>query len=122
MPSNGGSRRVRVERGIYRQENGRFAVCVMVERRPRFRTIDAGSLSEARVQRELLQCVARSGALPLSPRLTFAEVAGRWLADFEAKVAAGERRDQTLDLYGSTMSPAKQKPAGAGLSFMGRTG
>ena len=52
MPSNGGSRRVRVERGIYRQENGRFAVCVMVERRPRFRTIDAGSLSEARVQRE----------------------------------------------------------------------
>ena len=85
MPSNGGSRRVRVERGIYRQENGRFAVCVMVERRPRFRTIDAGSLSEARVQRELLQCVARSGALPLSPRLTFAEEAARWLADFRSE-------------------------------------
>ena len=31
MPSSGGSRRVRVERGIYRQENGRYAVCVMVE-------------------------------------------------------------------------------------------
>jgi hypothetical protein len=37
--------------------------------------------------------------LPLSPRLTFAEVAGRWLAEFEAKAAAGERRDRTLDLY-----------------------
>src|SRR5205823_12918053 len=56
MPSSGGSRRVRVERGIYRQENGRYAVCVMVERRPRFRTIDAGSLREARILRAL-SCV-----------------------------------------------------------------
>src|SRR6266498_5178941 len=103
MPSSGGSRRVRVERGIYRQTNGKYAVCVMVEGRPRFRTIDAGSLSGARRQRELLQSAARVGELPVSPRLTFAEVSARWLAEFEAKVAAGERRDRTLDLYRSQL-------------------
>src|SRR6266545_2800475 len=103
MPSSGRSRRVRVERGIYRQENGRYAVCVMVERRPRFRSIDAGSLSEVRVQRELLQGLACVGELPVSPRLTFAEVAARWLTEFEARVAAGERRDRTLDLYRSQL-------------------
>ena len=103
MPSSGDSRRVRVERGIYRQTNGRYAVCVMVEARPRFRTIDAGSLPEARRQRELLQSIARIGELPLSPRLTFAEMAERWLAEFEAKVIAGERRDRTLDLYRSQL-------------------
>ncbi len=104
MPSSGGSRRVRVERGIYRQTNGRYAVCVMVEGRPRFRTIDAGSLSGARRQRELRQSAARVGELPLSPRLTFAEVSARWLAEFEAKVMAGERRERTLDLYRSQLS------------------
>src|SRR2546425_4543530 len=104
MPSSGSSRRVRVERGIYRQTNGRYAVCVMVEGRPRFRTIDAGSLSGARRQRELLQSAARVGELPVSPRLTFAEVSVRWLAEFEAKVTAGERRDRTLDLYRSQLS------------------
>src|SRR5438309_84985 len=103
MPSSGGSRRVRVERGIHRQTNGRYAVCVMVEGRPRFRTIDAGSLSGACRQRELLQSVARVGELPVSPRLTFAEVSARWLAEFEAKVTAGERRDRTLDLYRSQL-------------------
>jgi len=104
MPSSGGSRRVRVERGIHRQTNGRYAVCVMVEGRPRFRTIDAGSLSGACRQRELLQSVARVGELPVSPRLTFAEVSARWLAEFEAKVTAGERRDRTLDLYRSQLN------------------
>src|SRR5262245_8268809 len=76
----------------------------MVERRPRFRTIDAGSLPGARRQRELLQSAARVGELPVSPRLTFAGVSARWLAEFEAKVTAGERRDRTLDLYRSQLS------------------
>jgi hypothetical protein len=66
----------------------------MVDGQPRFRTLNAATLGEARIQRKLLQNVARIGALPLSPRLTFAEVAARWLAEFEAKVAAGERRDR----------------------------
>jgi hypothetical protein len=103
MPSNGGSRRVRVERGIYRQKNGKYAVCVRVDGRARFRTLQAATLVEARAQREVLQRAGRLGDLPLSPRLTFAEVSGRWLAEFEAKVTAGERRDRTLDLYRSQL-------------------
>jgi len=103
MPSNGGSRRVRVERGIYQQPNGKYAVCVRVDGRARFRTVEAATVLEAAQQRELLQSAGRLGELPLSPRLTFAEVAGRWFAEFEAKAAAGERRDRTLDLYRSQL-------------------
>ena len=80
MPSSGRSRRVRVERGIYQQPNGKYAVCVRVDGRARFRTVEGATLLKARRQRELLQSVARIGELPLSPRLTFAEVAARWLA------------------------------------------
>jgi hypothetical protein len=96
-------RRRRVARGIYQQRNGRYAVCVMVEGRPRFRTLSAATISEAQRQRALLQNSARIREFPVSPRLTFAEVAARWLADFEAKVAAGERRGRTLDLYRSQL-------------------
>jgi site-specific recombinase XerC len=103
MPSSGGSRRVRVARGIYQQPNGKYAVCVRVEGRARFRTVEAATLLEAVRQRELLQRVGQLGDLPLSPRLTFAEIAGRWLAEFEAKTAVGERRDRTLDLYRSQL-------------------
>src|SRR2546428_6489010 len=101
MPSSGGSRRVRVERGIYRQKNGKYAVCVRVDGRARFRTLEAATLVEALRQREALQRAGRLGDLPLSPRLTFAEVAGRWLAEFEAKVTAGERRDRAPELFPS---------------------
>jgi hypothetical protein len=97
------ARRRRLERGIYQQPNGRYAVCVMVDGRPRFRTLSAATLSEARRQREFLQAAGRAGALPLSPRLKFAEVAERWLAEFESKVVAGARRDRTLDLYRSQL-------------------
>lgn len=103
MARSGDSRRVRVERGIYRQPNGKFAVCVRVNGRARFRTLEAVTLAEAREQRELLQDAGRRGLVPLSPRLTFAEVAGRWLAEFEAKTSAGERRDRTFDLYRSQL-------------------
>ena len=103
MASSGDSRRVRVERGIYRQPNGKYAVCVRVDGRARFRTLEAATLAEARRQRELLQEAGRGGLLPLSPRLTFGEVAGRWLAEFEAKASAGERRDRTFDLYRSQL-------------------
>jgi integrase len=103
MPSSGDRTRVRVDRGIYRQPNGKYAVCVRVDGRARFRTLEAATLVEALRQRQLLQSAARVGELPLSPRLTFAEVAGRWLAEFEVKVAAGERRERTLDLYRSQL-------------------
>src|SRR6266496_3195609 len=101
--SNRPARRRRVERGIYQQPNGKYAVCVRVDGRARFRTLEAATLVEALKHRELLQRVACIGELPVSPRLTFAEVAARWLAEFEAKVAAGARREQTLDLYRSQL-------------------
>jgi hypothetical protein len=37
----------------------------------------------------------RAGEVPVSPRLRFETVAGRWLERFEAKVAAGERHPRT---------------------------
>jgi integrase len=95
--------RRRLERGIYEQPNGKFAVCVMVAGRPRFRTIEAVTLEEARQQRELLRTLGAFGELPLSPRVTFAELAARWLAEFDAKVAVGVRRDRTSDLYRSQL-------------------
>jgi hypothetical protein len=70
MASSRDSRRVRVERGIYRQPNGKYAVCVRVDGRARFRTLEAASLVEARGLHELLQEAGRVGDLPLSPRLT----------------------------------------------------
>jgi integrase len=75
----------------------------MVDGRPRFRTLEATDLTEARRQRELLQAAARTGALPLSPRLTFGELAARWLADFEAKVETGARCHGTRDHYRSQL-------------------
>jgi integrase len=91
-------RRVRVERSIYRQPNGKYAVCFMLAGRPRFRTV-AGELEAARRQRELLVAAAEAGALAVSPRLRFATVADRWLKRFEARVAAGERRERTLEAH-----------------------
>lgn len=92
-------RRVRVERGIYLQPNGLYSVCVTIDGKSRFRVVDARSVEEARRQRELLRRAARGEFLPASPRLTFGDVARRWLAEFEAKVATGERRERTLEHY-----------------------
>jgi hypothetical protein len=91
-------RRTRVERGIYREPSGRYAVCFMLHCKPRFRTVD-GDLQKARYERETLVAMGQAGALPASPRLRFATVAGWWLNRFEAKVAAGERRERTLEAH-----------------------
>jgi integrase len=90
--------RVRVERGVYRQPNGKYAACFMLAGKPRFRTVE-GDLDAARRERELLAAAAEAGALSVSPRLRFATVAGRWLARFEQRVAAGERRERTLEAH-----------------------
>ena len=95
--------RRRVERGIYEQPNGKFAVSVMVAGHPRFRTVEAVTGEDARKQRELLRALGAFGELPLSPRVTFAEIATRWLAELEAKVVIGARRDRTFDLYRSQL-------------------
>src|SRR5918996_5502137 len=90
--------RVRVERGVYRQPNGKYAVCFMLDGKPRFRTVD-GSLEEARGARARLALAAQAGLLPACPRLTFATVAARWLERFETMVAVGERRERTLESH-----------------------
>jgi hypothetical protein len=71
--SDSSDRRRRVERGVYQQPNGKYAVCVRVDGRARFRTVEATTLVEAREQRVLLQEAGRLGVLPprpgsLSPR------------------------------------------------------
>jgi integrase len=91
-------RRVRVERGVYRQPNGRYAVCYMLDGKPRFRTVE-GDLDAARSARARLAIAAQAGLLPACPRLTFATVAGRWLERFETMVALGERRPRTLESH-----------------------
>jgi len=88
-----------VERGIYVQPNGLYSVCLTIDGKPRFRVVDARTIGEARRQRDILRRAARGELLPASPRLTFGEVARRWLGEFEAKVSAGERRERTLEHY-----------------------
>jgi hypothetical protein len=73
--------RQRVERGIYRQRNGNYAVCVVQARRVLFRTIGP-DLAAARVARHELAAAALRRELPLSPRTLFKTVAGRWLEGF----------------------------------------
>jgi integrase len=89
-------RRVRVERGIYRQPNGNYAICFMLDGKPRFRTV-GGDFDAARAARARLVIAAQAGLLTACPRLTFATVARCWLERFETMVAIGERRPRTLE-------------------------
>jgi integrase len=93
-----GPGRVRVERGIYRQPNGKFAVCWRHAGRLRFRTVGF-DLAEARRERLALIAATREGSEPVSPRLRFETVAGWWVDRFAAKVAAGERHPRTLEAH-----------------------
>jgi hypothetical protein len=90
--------RPRVERGIDRQPNGKYAVCWRRAGRLHFRTIGF-DLAEARRDRLALIAATREGKVPVSPRLRFETVAGRWLERFEAKVAAGERHPRTREAH-----------------------
>jgi hypothetical protein len=98
MGSQSGSRRTRVERGIYVQDNGKCAVCCRHAGRLRFRTVE-GDLAAARRARAVLVAAARAGVEPVSRRLRFETVARWWLERFEAKIAAGERRPRTLEAH-----------------------
>ena len=93
-----GPGRVRVERGIYRQPNGKYAVCWRHAGRLRFRTVGF-DLAAARRERLALIAATREGKVPVAPRLRFETVAGWWLDRFEAKVAAGERHPRTLEAH-----------------------
>ncbi|HYZ76060.1 MAG TPA: tyrosine-type recombinase/integrase [Gaiellaceae bacterium] len=91
-------KRKRVERGLYRQQNGTYGVYLLVDGKPRYKTVGI-KLAEARRQRDLLASKAHTGQLPPSSRLTFAQLAENWLQGFEALVAAGERGERTLENY-----------------------
>lgn len=90
--------RTRVERGIYRQPNGKYAVCARRSGRLLFRTAGR-DLGEARRARAELISALEAGRVPASPRLRLDTVAGRWLERFGAKVAAGERHPRTLEAH-----------------------
>jgi integrase len=98
VESDHDARRVRVERGIYRQPSGKYAVCFMLDGKPRFRSVE-GDLDEARAARARFAIAAQAGLLPACPRLTFATVSARWRERFETMVAVGERRVRTLDSH-----------------------
>jgi integrase len=98
MDSQSSSRRTRVERGIYLQDNGKYAVCCRHAGRLRFRTVE-GDLAAARRARAALVAAARAGVEPVSPHLRFDTVARWWLERFEAKVAADERHPRTLEAH-----------------------
>ena len=91
-------KRTRVERGLYRQENGHYGVYVVSAGKHHWRTVGP-KLSEARRQRDLLLVKAHQGELAPRPRITFAELAGTWIAGFEAMVISGERSERTLEHY-----------------------
>jgi integrase len=90
--------RKRIEPGIYLQANGTYGVYLLVDGKPRFKTLGR-KLSQARRLRNQLQAKAERGELPAPTRLTFAQLAETWLEGFEALVEAGERGERTLENY-----------------------
>jgi integrase len=91
-------KRKRVERGIYRQQNGTYGVYLLVDGKPRYKTVGT-KLAQARRQRDLLSAKAQRGELPEPTRLTFAQLADTWIENFETLVGAGERAERTLENY-----------------------
>lgn len=98
MGSPSSPRRARVERGIYMQPNGKYAVCCRHAGKLRFRTVGF-DLAVARRERAALIAATQRGAVPASPRLRFETVCAWWLERFEGKVAAGERHPRTLEAH-----------------------
>lgn len=90
--------RTRVERGIYRQRNGKYSVCFMLDGKPTFRTVGY-DLDRARQERRAFVEAARWGVVAAAPRLQFGQVTGWWVERFERKVASGERRERTLETH-----------------------
>jgi sirohydrochlorin ferrochelatase len=89
-------RRSRVERGIYRQPNGKYTVCFMLDGKLTFRTVGY-ELDAARRERQAYVEAARWGVMASAPRLQFGQVAGWWVARFARRVAMGERCERTLE-------------------------
>ena len=98
MPETSSPRRTRVERGIYRQPNGKLAVFARRAGRLHFRTAERDLGAARRARAELIAALA-AGRVPASPRLRLDTVAARWSERFAAMVAAGERRPRTYEAH-----------------------
>jgi hypothetical protein len=98
MPAAKSARRSRVERGIYRQANGKYAVCARRAGRLHFRTTGRDLEAAQGARAELIAALA-AGRVPASPLLRFDTVAAWWRERFEAKVAVGERHPRTLEAH-----------------------
>jgi integrase len=90
--------RTRVERGIYRQPNGKLAVCARRAGRLHFRTAGTDLIAARRARENLMEAL-EAGRVPASPRLRFDTVAARWSNRFEARVAAGDRHPRTYEAH-----------------------
>jgi len=91
-------KRKRVERGIYRQQNGNYGIYLLANGEHRWKTVGP-KLAEARRERDLMSARAHQGELPKRCTLSFAELAETWLEGFEAQVRSGERAERTLEDY-----------------------
>ncbi|HEX2095800.1 MAG TPA: site-specific integrase [Solirubrobacterales bacterium] len=91
-------RRTRVERGIYRQANGNYAVCARRAGRLHFRTVGTDLIAARRAREDLIGAL-ETGQVPASPRLRFDTVAARWSERFEAMVKAGDRHPRTYEAH-----------------------
>jgi Phage integrase, N-terminal SAM-like domain len=93
-----GPGRVWDERGIYRQRNGKFAVCWRHAGRLRFRTVGF-DVAEARRERLALIAATPEGKAPVSPRLRFETVAGSGSSASRRRSPPGERHPRTLEAH-----------------------
>ena len=96
MPAASSARRSRVERGIYRQANGKYAVCARRAGRLHFRTAGRDLEAARGARAELIAALA---AGRVRPHRGCASTPSPLLERFEAKVAAGERHPRTLEAH-----------------------
>jgi len=87
------SRRVRVERGIYRQANGKYVVCFMLDGKPRFRTMvaDVAELLDRLRERGCAEKTVAGALGTLNNVMRFA-VRNSWIA--ESPVEKLERHER----------------------------
>jgi hypothetical protein len=108
MGSQSSWKRARVERGIYLLPNGKYAGCARRASRLWSRTVGTDLVLARRPRRALIESIEACRE-PSSSRLRFGTVANWWLARFEAKSAAGARREWTLESH--PLPPRASSPA-----------
>ena len=94
-------RRERVERGLYRSGRTYFA-CATAEggRQAIWKTLGDVNLMDARRLRDEFVVGVRKSETPVRrPRVTFAEASAEWMKTQEQRVAVGDLRQRTLDIY-----------------------